>query len=150
MGRNATPCTHTLHVAFATWSRQSFLDAPIRPRVHAWAAATARNLGVADVHAGGHADHMHILGRFDPAKAPSAVIGELKKSATAWIRAELNLPKFRWQRGFSAFSVSRDRVRSVARYIQRQEEHHRKRDFREELEALLEQCGVKLEDVHLL
>jgi putative transposase len=71
-----------LHVVFAMWSRRPFLRTPIRPRVHAYVAATARNLGVADVHAGGHVDHIHLLGRFDPSKALSAVIGELKKSAT--------------------------------------------------------------------
>ena len=139
-----------LHVVFATWNRQPSLDVDIRPRVHAYTAATARNLGIADVYAGGHADHIHLLGRFDSAKAPSSVVGELKKSVTDWIRDELKLAAFRWQRGFSAFSVSRDRVGSVARYVQGQEEHHRSKDFREELQTLLRQCGVALEDVHLL
>ena len=57
---------------------------------------------------------------------------------------------FRWQRGFGAFSVSRDRVPAVVRYIERQEEHHRKRTFREELEMLLRAHGIGIEDTHLL
>ena len=139
-----------LHVVFATWSRRPFLVAAIRPRVHAYLASTARNLGLADVHAGGHEDHIHLLGRFDPAKAPSTIVGELKQSATKWLHDELRVKAFRWQRGYSAFSVSRDRVRSVARYIQRQEEHHRNVTFRGELEKLLSQCGIRLQDAHLL
>src|SRR5688572_26610917 len=115
-----------LHVVFATWSRRPFLTPSLRPRVHAYIATTARNLGVAaDVHVGGYDDHVHILGRFDPANAPSAVIGQIKQAASHWLHEE-NVREFRWQRGYGAFSVSRDRVPVVVRYIQRQEEHHRK------------------------
>jgi REP element-mobilizing transposase RayT len=138
-----------LHVIFATWSRHPFLTDTLRPRVHAYLATTARNLGVADVHVGGHEDHVHLLGRFDPANAPSALIGQIKQAATYWLHEE-NVREFRWQRGFSAFSVSRDRVPVVIRYIQRQEDHHRKRTFREELEWLLHAHGARLEDGHLL
>lgn len=138
-----------LHVVFATWNRRPLLAAALRPRVHAYIATTARNRGVAYVHVGGHDDHVHLLGRFDPACAPSTVIGEIKQAATYWLHAE-NVPEFKWQRGFSAFSVSRDRVPVVVRYIQRQEEHHRKRTFREELGRLLHAHGVSIEDANLL
>ncbi|MGZ8781462.1 MAG: transposase [Thermoanaerobaculia bacterium] len=92
---------------------------------------------------------MHLLGRFDPTGAPSAVIGQIKQAATHWLHEE-DMREFRWQRGFSAFSVSCDRVPFVARYIRRQEEHHAKRTFRDELESLLRQHGVSIEDAHLL
>ena len=138
-----------LHVVFATWNRRPFLTETLRPRVHAYLASTARSLGVNDVHAGGHADHVHLLGRFDPASAPSALIGQIKQATTHWLHEE-NVRAFRWQRGFGAFSVSRDRVPVVVRYIQRQEEHHRKRTFREELETLLRAHGASIEEAHLL
>jgi putative transposase len=138
-----------LHVVFATWNRSPILTAVLRPRIHAYLATTARNLGVADVHVGGHDDHVHLLGRFDPAGVPSAVIGQIKQAATQWLHEE-NVREFKWQRGFGAFSVSCDRVPVVVRYIQRQEEHHRKRTFREELEALLRAHGVSIDDVNLL
>jgi putative transposase len=138
-----------LHVVFATWDRRPVLIPSLRSRLHAYLATTARNLGVADVHVGGHDDHVHLLGRFDPSGAPSAVIGQIKQSATCWLHEE-NVREFKWQRGFGAFSVSCDRVPVIVRYIQRQEEHHRKRTFREELETLLRAHGVSVEDVKLL
>ena len=138
-----------LHVVFATWSRRPFLGASLRPRVHAFLASTARNLGIDDVHVGGHDDHVHLLGCFDPTMAPSTLIGRIKQSATHWLHEE-NVREFKWQRGFSAFSVSRDRVPIIVRYIERQEEHHRKRTFREELAILLAAHGVNIEDAHLL
>lgn len=112
-----------LHVVFSTWDRYPFLDASIRSRVFAYIATVARDLGVADVHVGGYEDHVHLLGRFDPAVAPAAVIGQIKFVATRWLRTQ-NVPTFRWQRGYGAFSVSRGDVPRVIRYIQRQEQHH--------------------------
>ena len=138
-----------LHVVFATWSRRPSLTPSLRPRVHSYLAATARNLGISDVHVGGHDDHVHVLGRFAPVSAPSSIIGQLKHSASQWARHEI-APDFQWQRGFSAFSVSRDRVDAVVRYVRRQEEHHRTATFRDELEKLLRDHGVNLENVHLL
>ncbi|HEX3110811.1 MAG TPA: IS200/IS605 family transposase, partial [Thermoanaerobaculia bacterium] len=110
-----------IHVVFATWNRHPFLDDATRPRLHAYFAGTARNRGVAEVTVGGVEDHLHFIGRFDPAVAFSPVIGQLKKSSTDWLRENFrHLAKFRWQRGFGAFSVSVDRVPSVNRYIARQ------------------------------
>jgi putative transposase len=76
------------------------------------------------------------------------VIGPLKKSAGDWLRERI--PRFRWQRGFAAFSVSPDRVRSVQRYVQRQEQHHARRPFKEELEELCSELGINIDDLGLL
>ena len=140
-----------IHVVFATWNRYPFLDHATRPRLHAYFAGTARKLGVVSVTVGGVEDHLHFMGRFDPAVAFSAVIGQLKKSSTDWLHENFTpLSKFRWQRGFGGFSVSVDRVPSVNRYIERQEEHHRGRSFREEIDELLREFGMSIGDVGLL
>jgi putative transposase len=138
-----------LHVVFATWSRKPLLSSSLRPQLHAYLATVLRDHHVADALAGGHADHVHLLGRFDPAHAVSTVIGRVKQASTHWLN-ETAISGFRWQRGFSVFSVSRDRVPVVRRYIDRQEEHHSKRSFSEEFEALLRRYGVSPQDVHLL
>ena len=48
------------------------------------------------------------------------------------------------------FSVSIDRVPSVNRYIERQEEHHRRRSFHEELDELLRELGLSIGEAGLL
>ena len=45
--------------------------------------------------------------------------------------------------GYGTFSVSHSGVGDVARYIARQNEHHRKRGFAEELRRLVERYGLK-------
>src|SRR5260221_2297574 len=140
-----------IHVIFGTWNRYPFLDHATRPRVHAYFAGTARRLGVAPVTVGGVEDHLHFIGRFNPAAAFSSVIGQLKKSSTDWLHENFaHLGKFRWQRGFGGLSVSIDRVPSVVRYIERQEEHHRRRSFQEELDEVLHEFGLSTGDVGLL
>ncbi len=138
-----------VHVVFATWNRNPFLDSEIRPRLHAYVAGTARNLGLMGVTVGGVEDHLHLIARFSPAQSISSVIGAMKKSATDWMQDNAQ-SNFRWQRGFGAFSVSPDRVPAVTRYIERQEEHHKSTSFQEELEKLLREIGISIDDVHLL
>ena len=40
-------------------------------------------------------------------------------------------PEFHWQAGYAAFSVSQSNLDEVRRYIENQEEHHRKMTFQE-------------------
>jgi hypothetical protein len=42
--------------------------------------------------------------------------------------------------------VSPSQVPAVKRYIQNQEEHHRKRNFEEEFVALLRNCGIEYDE----
>jgi hypothetical protein len=51
-------------------------------------------------------------------------------------------PKFAWQEGFGAFSVSPSQAPTVKRYIHTQADHHKKRNFEEEFLLLLKKSGV--------
>jgi hypothetical protein len=61
-----------------------------------------------------------------------------------------NLSKKTLRRRFgSAFSVSRSNVGEVIRYIQGQAEHHRVRDFKEELITFLKRHGVAYDERYI-
>ena len=49
-------------------------------------------------------------------------------------------------RRYGAFSVSPSQVAVVKKYIQNQEEHHRKRSFEEEFVVLLRSCGIEYDE----
>jgi putative transposase len=49
---------------------------------------------------------------------------------------------FRWQEGFGAFSYSRSQINDVAVYIEKQEEHHRKKTFLDEYKQFLDHFGI--------
>jgi hypothetical protein len=57
----------------------------------------------------------------------------LKATSSKWINDnKLVAGKFQWQEGYAAFSYSRSQRNDVINYIMNQEEHHRKKTFREE------------------
>jgi putative transposase len=56
------------------------------------------------------------------------------------------MPKFAWQRRYGAFTVSESQRDIVRRYIQNQEQHHKRFDFKAEFEKLLLSNGIPLDD----
>ena len=59
---------------------------------------------------------------------------------------EPRIRQFSWQAGYAGFSVSQSSVEAVCRYIERQEEHHRKISFQDELRALFKRHGIEFDE----
>jgi putative transposase len=57
--------------------------------------------------------------------------------------------RFGWQVKYGAFSVSVSQLDKTLRYIQRQEEHHRKVSFQEEFLALLKKHRIAFDERYL-
>jgi putative transposase len=53
---------------------------------------------------------------------------------------------FAWQTGYAAFSVSKSGLEEVRGYIARQEEHHKRMSFKEELIALLKKHEIEYDE----
>jgi len=62
------------------------------------------------------------------------------------VHNEIGLPAFAWQEGYGAFTESASQRAALRRYIERQEEHHRTRTFREEYLDLLRRSGVEFNE----
>lgn len=58
--------------------------------------------------------------------------------------------KFTWQSGYGAFSYSNFQVDEVVKYIMNQEQHHKKKTFREEYIEFLEQFHVPYDERYVL
>jgi putative transposase len=93
------------------------------------------------VASGGTANHIHLLFVLPASYSLALAVQKLKGSSSRWMGHG-----FSWQEGYGAFSVSPSQVSVVKRYIQDQEEHHRKRDFEEEFVALLRNCGIEYDE----
>jgi len=57
--------------------------------------------------------------------------------------------RFQWQEGYGGFSYSRSQLDDVIKYIDNQEEHHKKFSFREEYLKLLQKFDVDYDDKYL-
>ncbi len=131
-----------VHVVFSTENRLPFLTREIRASVHAYLGGCVRNLGASAIEIGGVADHVHLLAEYPPQLSISELAGKIKANSSRWIHETVGVPRFAWQRGYSAFSISRTDVSEVVRYIRGQEEHHRKESFIEEVQKFLAEYQI--------
>ena len=77
--------------------------------------------------------------------ALSKVLEEVKKEASKWAKDKIH-PKFYWQGGYGAFSVSASNEARVVAYIRGQEEHHREQTFQDEVRDLMRKTGQPLDE----
>ncbi len=71
--------------------------------------------------------------------------GAIKSNSSSFGKEITGNPVFGWQAGYAAFTVSESQVPRVARYIQRQKEHHQAMSYEAEIRRLCQRHGIKLE-----
>jgi hypothetical protein len=75
---------------------------------------------------------------------------DIKGDSSKWINTKGFLrSKFSWQEGYGAFSYSKSHVNNVIRYIQNQEEHHRKKTFNEEYLDMLRKFEIDFNEAYI-
>jgi putative transposase len=139
-----------IHLVFSTKHRYPFLHDPdVRKELHGFLGATSKNLDCPPIIVGGVADHVHLLARFGRTITQAEWVKELKRVSNLWLRHDVGLSKFQWQGGYADFSVSRSNLIEVKRYIENQEEHHRKMTFQDEVRALLRKHEMDWDEGHI-
>ncbi|MCK5114727.1 MAG: IS200/IS605 family transposase [Phycisphaerae bacterium] len=137
---------HT-HIVFATKNRRAMLIDRVMQQLLPYMGGIIRNLSGTMLAANGPEDHLHILATLPPTIAPSDFVRNIKASSSKWIHNTFStMASFRWQDGYSAFSVSHSITPRVIEYIRKQQEHHKVKSFDEELIALLELHKIKFDD----
>jgi REP element-mobilizing transposase RayT len=144
-------CTDLLvHLIFSTKHRTPWIDAHLRPTLHAYLGGIARNLKCPAIRIGGVEDHVHALVRLHSTVSIASLVNALKANSSGWIHQEMPaLRDFAWQSGYGGFSVSRSLADRVEIYIARQEEHHKTMDFRTELLEFLSRHKIEYDERYL-
>lgn len=110
----------------------------------AYLGGTVNRLGGQSLIVNGVEDHVHMLFVQPPSAALADIMEKAKANSSGWVKRRWpELRKFAWQTGYAAFSVSRSNVDEVKRYIARQEQHHRKMTFEEEIVAFLKKHEIE-------
>ena len=87
-------------------------------------------------------DHIHLLMAYRPKWALSDIVKDFKGLTWQWARSFFKEEKeLKWQNGFSAFSLSPDRVNNVRDYIKKQELHHATMGYDQEIKWLQKQSS---------
>ena len=136
-----------IHIIFSTKDRHPWLDANVRPRMHAYLATICRDAGAEALRVGGVADHVHLITTLPRTLSQADMLEGLKKKSSKWIKGlALDYRRFYWQRGYGAFSVSPSQLDALLGYVETQEEHHRRRTFQEEYREFLRKHGVEYDE----
>lgn len=132
-----------LHIVWATLDRRPLLMKPAATKLSEHLYDYANEKGIHMKINFVNADHAHVLVDLPASKAIEDVVQLLKGGSSHWVNENNLVPgKFGWQRGYGAFSVSHSGLDEVCTYIARQEEHHRKKNFSEELKRFVERYGL--------
>ncbi|MHC1767912.1 MAG: transposase [Verrucomicrobiia bacterium] len=112
-----------VHLIFSTKHRQPAISERIRPRLHAYVVGILDHLKSPSLQTGGTSDHIHILCALGRTISQAALLEEVKRSTSKWMKAEGGVPEFFWQSGYGAFSIGESQVERLIAYIQNQEQH---------------------------
>jgi putative transposase len=146
-----TYCNLLYHVLFSTKGRRPLISSAMKSRLHDYIGGIVRGEDGDLLEINSVADHVHLLVRLHPTQAVADVVRIIKSNSSRWANEKFrSAPSFAWQEGYTAFTVSQSQVARLLAYIRGQEEHHRKRDFRHELVALLRRNGIGFEERYLL
>jgi putative transposase len=139
-----------IHLVFSTKNRQTFITDSVREVMHAYMAVVLQNLGCTPLLINSVEDHVHVLFDLSRTVSVSAVVEQVKKASSKWIKTQVpHLGEFAWQSGYGAFAVSQSNIEAVLEYIANQREHHRKSTFQDEFRKLLERNGVTFDERYL-
>lgn len=122
-----------VHIVFAVKGRANLVSKQWKEKLYQYITGIISNKNQKLMVINGMPDHLHILVGLKPDCNFSDLVRDIKSNSSKWINEEQFVKgKFEWQTGFGAFSVSQSQVKIVVNYILNQEEHHKKKTFKDE------------------
>ena len=138
------------HVIFSTKDRALNITAEMQERLYEYISGVIRGQGGVNYAIGGVADHVHILLRLKPTSSLSDIVRDVKANSSGWIHQTFSsLRGFKWQEGFGGFTVSKSQLIEVTRYIENQEAHHGRKDFKTEFLEFLNRHEVEYDERYI-
>jgi REP element-mobilizing transposase RayT len=148
------PNTYTqiyIHIVFSVKGRANLISSVWKERLYQYISGIIRANNQKTMIINGVSDHIHILIGMNATCSISELVRDIKSNSSKWINdMRFIRTKFEWQTGFGAFSVSPHFISTIINYIQKQEEHHRKKSFREEYVAFLKDANIEYNENYLL
>lgn len=135
---------------FAVKNRKALIDSSWRDELCKYITGIVQNHKHKLIAIYAMPDHIHIFVGMKPTQSISDLLKEIKSHSSKWIN-ENNFcsGKFEWQEGYGAFSYSHSQLSNVVNYINNQEEHHRKKSFRNEYINLLNEFQIDYRDNYI-
>jgi len=139
-----------IQTVFAVNGRLSLIRPEFKEELYKYMTGIVRNNGQKLISINGMSDHVHILIGLKPAMALADLVRDIKADSSnfinekKWVRG-----RFSWQEGYGAFSYGHSQLDTIIRYIQNQEQHHRRRSFKDEYLTWLKKFEIPFEEKYV-
>jgi putative transposase len=144
--------TQTLYqIVFSTRLRKKCMIKEHRDQLYRYMYGVLKNKNCHTFKINGVEDHLHIITSIHPTIALASLVKLIKVSSCGFIKQKKLFQNFDgWQGGYGGFTYAyKDRF-NLINYVERQEEHHRKKEFIVELKDLYIEHEIEFDERYLL
>ena len=139
-----------IQIVFAVKGRENLIGNHWKDELHKYISGIITNKGQKSIIVNGVSDHVHIFVGLKPAMAISDLVRDIKNNSSNFINDKKFINgKFSWQEGYGAFSYAHSQIDNVYNYILNQEEHHKKKTFKEEYLDFLQKFEIEYNEKYL-
>jgi putative transposase len=142
----STYCSLHYHTTFSTKDRYPFITMDWRDHLHAYLGGIIKNLAGVPLAIGGTEDHVHVLMGLRATHTIAGVMREVKGGSSEWAHISVGKQSFGWQPGYFGVTVSPSQLEKVKLYVLSQEEHHRRKTFKQEYIEMLQRAGIDYDE----
>lgn len=140
-----------LHIVFAVQNRTSLIQPEWKDELFKYITGIIKNNRHKLIAINGTSNHLHIAIGYKPHQLIPELLQEIKANSSKWINEKRFVKgKFNWQAGYGAFSFSHSHLDAVVKYIMNQEQHHKRKSFREEYIQLLNSYNIPFDVRYIL
>lgn len=115
-----------IHAIWSTKKRLPLISSDIEQELYKHLKQELLKLKCEPYAVNGMSDHVHCLFQLNPKLKVIDIMKQIKGSSAHYLNHHYENEHVIWQRGFSAFSVSKGVFPIVKRYIENQKSHHEK------------------------
>jgi REP element-mobilizing transposase RayT len=139
-----------IQIVFAVKGRENLISDAWKTELHQYIAGIVKGKEQKSIIVNGMADHIHVFAGLKPMMPVSDLARDIKNNSSHFINDQkLVRGKFAWQEGYGAFSYSHSHIGRVYDYILNQEQHHKKKNFKQEYLQFLKQFEVPYDEKYL-
>ena len=132
-----------LHLIFAVQGRISLIQPVWKNELFKYISGILTHNRHKLIAINGMPNHIHAFIGYKPHQLIPDLLQDIKGSSSKWINTKgFVRGKFSWQEGYGAFSYAHSQIKNVARYIENQEQHHKKKTFQEEYIEILDKFNI--------
>jgi putative transposase len=139
-----------IQIVFAVSKRDNLISKNNRDELQKYITTVIENKGQKLLAIFAMPNHIHILIGMRPNIALSDLVRDIKSTSSNFINSKKWVKgKFNWQNGFGAFSYSNSQLDRVIKYVLNQEEHHKRKSFKEEYLEFLSKFEIEYDEKYL-